>query len=399
VHVYAPGGVDLDEHLKRIESFNSRADQPTHWREQVYTGPDFREKMLAEKAGNVVVLSGNNTNKTESILLSVKAGLNVLADKPMVIKPADLPRLQEAFAVASKNHALLYDIMTERYEITTILQRELSQRPALFGELVTGSPDDPAITMQSVHYFSKMVAGAPLKRPAWFFDVRQAGEGMVDVMTHLVDLVQWEAFPEIKLNPDEATVLSARRWPTPIKLDQFRGVTGPTDAFPAYLQQDVKDGVLQVYANGEFTYRLRDIYVKASALWNYEPPPGGGDTHYSMVRGTKARLIIKQEAEQAFKPVLYVEKSGDVDDAVFEARLKDAVESLQTKYPGVGMKRDSAAWVITVPAKYDVGHEAHFAQVMEHFLRYLKDGSLPDWEVPNMITKSATIMKAYEISR
>ena len=47
----------------------------------------------------------------------------------------------------------------------------------------------------SVHHFSKIVAGAPLKRPQWFFDVRQQGEGIVDVTTHLVDLVQWEAFP------------------------------------------------------------------------------------------------------------------------------------------------------------------------------------------------------------
>ena len=54
---------------------------------------------------------------------------------------------------------------------------------------------------------------------------------------------------------------------------------------------------------------------------------------------------------------------------------------------------------MTVPEKYDVGHEAHFAQVTENYLRYLRAGRLPDWEVPNMITKYATIMKAYELSR
>ena len=84
--------------------------------------------------------------------------------KPMVITPAEFPRLQQAFAVAATNHVLLYDIMTERYEITTMLQRELSQQPALFGELVKGSPAEPAITMESVHNFSKIVAGATLKR-------------------------------------------------------------------------------------------------------------------------------------------------------------------------------------------------------------------------------------------
>ena len=235
VHVYAPGNDDLAEHLKRIERFNTRADQPTHWQEKVYTGPDFMEKMLAEKPGNVVVISGNNTRKTEFILRSVQAGLNVLADKPMVITPAEFPRLQQAFAVAATNHVLLYDIMTERYEITTELQRELSQQPALFGELVKGSPDKPAITMESVHNFSKVVAGATLKRPQWFFDVRQNGEGIVDVSTHLVDLIQWEAFPEQALSPADVSVLSARRRATPITREQFKQLTG-AETFPDFLK-------------------------------------------------------------------------------------------------------------------------------------------------------------------
>jgi Fe-S cluster assembly scaffold protein SufB len=52
-----------------------------------------------------------------------------------------------------------------------------------------------------------------------------------------------------------------------------------------------------------------------------------------------------------------------------------------------------------VPDKYRVGHEAHFGQVTENFLRYLRDGKLPDWEVPNMLTKYSIIMQAYEMSR
>jgi len=398
VHVYAPAGDDLTEHLKRIERFNARPDRPTHWREKIYTGPDFLEKMLAEKPGNVVVISGNNTRKTESILRSVEAGLNVLADKPMVITPAEFPRLQQAFTVAATNHVLLYDIMTERYEITTVLQRELSQQRRLFGELVNGAPDQPAITMESVHHFSKVVAGATLKRPTWFFDVRQNGEGIVDVSTHLVDLVQWEAFPDQALHPADVTVLSARRRATPITREQFQRLTG-AETFPDFLRPEVNDGVLQVCANGEFTYRLRGVFMKVSVVWNFEAPAGGGDTHYAMMRGTKANLIIRQGTEEKFKPVLYVENTGGADAAAFESALQAAIESLPTKYPGVGFQRDGKTWRITVPEKYDVGHEAHFAQVTENYLRYLRSGRLPDWEVPNMITKYATIMQAYELSR
>ncbi|HTO02230.1 MAG TPA: putative oxidoreductase C-terminal domain-containing protein, partial [Opitutus sp.] len=231
VQVYAPAGDDLQEHLKRIESFNTRATDPTRWRQKVYSGPDFLERMLAEKPGNVVVLAGNNARKTDYILQSIEAGLNVLADKPMAITPSDFERLKEAFAVAERKGVLLYDIMTERYEITSMLQRELSQQTALFGELQKGSPEQPAITKESVHHFSKTVAGAPLKRPQWFFDVRQEGEGIVDVTTHLVDLVQWEVFPEQVLKPSDVTMLNARRWTTAVTPEQFKKVTG-AESYP-----------------------------------------------------------------------------------------------------------------------------------------------------------------------
>jgi predicted dehydrogenase len=391
VRVYAPGSDDLSEHLKRIEGFNTRADQPTQWREQVYTGADYLEKMLADRAGNVVVISGNNARKTEYIARSVEAGLNVLADKPMAITPADFERLQEAFDNAKRKGVLLADIMTERFEIATILQRELSRVRALFGELVVGTPEKPAITKESVHHFSKEVAGAPLKRPQWFFDVRQQGEGIVDVSNHLVDLVQWEAFPGETLQRSDVEVLNARRWATPLTREQFRKVTGAGD-FPPYLRQDVRDGALQVYSNGEFTYRLRGVHAKVSVLWAFEAPPGGNDTHYSIMRGTKADLVIRQGAEQKFRPALYVERAP-------EAAIRAAVAGLQSEYPGVGVRQDGAAWQITIPDKYHVGHEAHFAQVTQNYLGFLRGGKLPDWEVPNMLTRQFTIMQAFEKSR
>src|SRR5258705_12537111 len=41
VYVYAPEGNDLKLHLDRINSYNSRAESPTHCKEVVYTGNDF----------------------------------------------------------------------------------------------------------------------------------------------------------------------------------------------------------------------------------------------------------------------------------------------------------------------------------------------------------------------
>jgi predicted dehydrogenase len=95
VHVYAPGGNDLRLHEGRINAYNIRSEKPTNWKEEIYTGNDFFEKMLADKKGNVVVLAGNNQKKTEYILRSLESGFNVLADKPMVINSAGFATLKQ----------------------------------------------------------------------------------------------------------------------------------------------------------------------------------------------------------------------------------------------------------------------------------------------------------------
>ncbi len=390
VYVYAPDGPDVQGHLALINSYNTRAENPTSWDEKVYTGPDFLEKMLEEKPGNVMVTAGNNAKKTEYILKTVEAGINVLADKPMVISPEEFPKLEEAFKVADEKGVLLYDIMTERHEITTMLQREIAHIPEVFGTLQAGTEEEPAITKESVHHFFKYVSGSALKRPAWFFDTKQQGEGIVDVTTHLVDLIQWEAFPEVILNKSDVNVLSAKRWTTDLTPEMFEKVTQLKE-YPEYLQKDVEDGVLKVYSNGEINYTLKGIHAKASVIWNFQAPEGAGDTHYSIMRGTKCNLIIKQGEEEGYKPQLYIEASPDVDIKEFSGYLYNAVQGLTSKYPGIELKKLSdTKWQLNIPEKYKVGHEAHFGQVTEKYLQYLIDGKLPEWEVPNMIVKYYT---------
>lgn len=400
VHVFAPEGSDVQDHLNRIRGFNTRPDNPTNWVEEVYTGPDFFEKMIADKPGNIMVVSGNNAKKTEYIKNTVAAGINVLADKPMVINSDNFEMLKEAFDLAEKNGVLLYDIMTERHEITTIIQKELSQVPELFGELEKGTVDNPAVTKESVHHFFKYVSGNPIKRPAWFFDISQQGEGVVDVNTHLVDLIQWECFPEQIIDyTKDIEVLNATRWATALTPSMFNRVTHLED-YPEYLKKDlIKDSVLNVYSNGEINYTLKGIHAKASVIWNYEAPEGAKDTHYSIMRGTKANLIIRQGAEEDYKATLYVEKTGGGADDEHIAALNKAVEGLQGKYPGIKVDFSTGEALVMIPEKYKVGHEAHFTQVTEKYLEYLKAGKLPEWEVPNMIAKYYTTTKGYEMSR
>ncbi|MHC4628548.1 MAG: Gfo/Idh/MocA family oxidoreductase, partial [Planctomycetota bacterium] len=112
VHVYAPAGPDVENHLGQIKRFNERQEDPTSWQQQVYTGDDFLEKMLAEKRGDIVILSGNNRRKAEYIKASIDAGFNVFCDKPMCIDSQGFKLLEQAFTTADENGLLLYDIMT-----------------------------------------------------------------------------------------------------------------------------------------------------------------------------------------------------------------------------------------------------------------------------------------------
>lgn len=396
VHVYAEDGRDLKLHLERIDGYNKRTAEPTAWKENVYTGKDFFAKMIAEKKGNVVVLAGNNRLKTNYILESVRNGFHVFADKPMAVDTKGFEQLKLAFTEAKKKGVQLYDIMTERFEITTQLQRAFSMEPELFGSLEKGTPEDPSVTKISVHHFYKYVSGSVLTRPSWFFDDKQQGAGIVDVTTHLVDLIQWECFPgQIIDYKKNVKMLNAKSWTTPVSAADFTIVT--KEAVPDYLKaiSDAK-GDIQVNCNGEFTYNINGVHAKVSVIWNYKAPEGTGDTHYSLMRGTKASLIIKQGKEENFKPTLYIEQRQK--DAAFEDKLKASIQKISQTFPGIALVKINNDWTISVPEKYNDGHESHFAQVTKKYLDYLQNNNMPAWEVPNMIAKYYTTTKAKELA-
>jgi hypothetical protein len=396
VSVYAPLGPDVLDYLNRVSLSNTRKQNPTSWEIDLHTGPDFFERMLREHPGNVVVLTGRNRPKIERIRASIDAGLNVLADKPWIIASSDMPKLEGALSDAGKKGLIAYDIMTERFEITSILQRDFVNDEDLFGALVPGTEAQPAITAKSIHHLMKVVAGVPLRRPAWFFDVDEYGEGLADVGTHVVDLVQWTAFPNQKLDyRSDVRVFGARHWPTVLSKQDFQRVTGETD-FPSFLSAHIKDGKLDYYCNNSVHYTVRGAHVKLDILWNWEAPEGAGDLYEATFRGSKARIEIRQGT----LPELYVvPNSSSAKDSVY-ASLKRKLAALQQAYPGITMKETDGAAMIVIPEKFRVGHEAHFAQVTNLFFDYLKaPQTLPDWEQPNMLVKYYISTKGVELSR
>lgn len=398
VYVYAPGGPELDAYLALIKQYNERPENPTHWKENVYTGSDYLQKMLAEKKGNVVVLAGNNQQKTEYIKKAIDAGFNVLGDKPMAINAANFNLLQQAFNEAAQKNLLLYDIMTERSEITNILQKELVHMPEVFGEFQKGSATDPSVVLESVHFFYKYVSGKVLTRPTWFFDPAQQGDAIADVGTHLIDLVQWECFPDQTIDyKKDIQIHSAKIWPTPLTQSQFTLIT-KSNTFPDYLKPYItNDSILQTHGNGEVNYTIKNIPVKVTARWDYKASEGG-DTHYALFKGTKANIEIRQGKEEAYQPTLYIIPSANQQEKEYAATVQKAIEKLNATYPGVTIEKAAKGWKVVIPQSYKVGHEAHFAQVMQRYLHYLKDKKLPDWEVPNMLAKYYTATQALQLA-
>jgi predicted dehydrogenase len=394
VHVYAPLGFDLIEHLKRISGFNNRKDNPTRWALEVHTGDDPLARMLREKPGNVVVIAGRNQGKIDRIKASVEGGVNALVDKPWIINASDFSKLEATLNTAEAKRLIAYDIMTERSEITTMLQRELINDAGVFGTIQKGSENDPAIYMESLHHLFKMVSGAVNIRPAWFFDVKQQGEGVADVGTHLVDLVQWMVFPEQAIDyRKDVNVLAGKRWPTVMSRDEFKRVTDEPN-FPAYLAGNVKGDNLEYFCNGSMTYALRGVHVKLDVIWNYEAPAGAGDTHVAWFKGSRSRI----EVRQAQAHTVHVIPNEPSLKAEVMAALQKKVAALQSKFPGVAVADEGDKFRVTFPDKYRDGHEAHFSQVATRFFEYVRDPKrMQAWEKPNILAKYYTTTKGLEM--
>ena len=400
IHIYAPEGTGLNQYMESINSYNQRAEAPTSWVSQVYTGDDYLSQMLTEQKGDVVVLAGNNQKKTQYIIESIKAGYNVLSDKPLAITQQDFDLLVEAYQLAKEKDLLLYDLMTERYDSLNIIEKELLQKKELFGELQQGSPENPSITMESIHHFFKNVSGKPLIRPAWYYDTAQQGEGIADVTTHLIDLVQWQCFPDKTIHYlSDVKVTKATHWPTPITLPEFCQST-QMDSFPPYLHKYVKNNVLEVLANGTLNFTIKGIHIGMKVIWNYTPPTNGGDTFTSIKKGSKATLKIVQNKENGFIKELYIQKVQNTENATFKTQLEKTIKELQDTYPFLSIKeRNNGLYLIDIPQACRSGHEAHFSKVAKTFLHYLQYKDMPEWENENTISKYYITTTAVEMAK
>jgi predicted dehydrogenase len=380
VVVYAPDGPDLRDFLALIDRFNGRAADPARWRPTVVTTADPLDRLVDERRGDVVVLAGRNGGKAGTIRRLHEAGFHVLADKPWLVGAGDLDHVRASLA----DWPLAMEIMTGRHDVFARLWQRLVAAPEVFGAF---RDDGAAIAFESVHHLRKLVDGAPLRRPWWFFDVRVQGSGAVDIPTHLVDRTQW-LLEGTGIAPSEVPrLLSARTWPTPVPVEAFCAITGQP-AFPPELKPFQEGEALSYRCNSRIECRLGGVTTRIETRWDLAPPPGGGDSSLALARGTRASIRLEQSARTGHRRQLVVEAPDD-------RALVALAAAWQAEFPGVRVERAGAdGHEVVVPAALDGGHESHFPLVLDDFLTAIDEHRWPAARAQRTLAKYALLAAA-----
>lgn len=392
VHLFADSGTTVDGYRQLITQYNTREEDPTRWEIVDYYGVDFLEKAFEPTAGNVVVLAGDNQRKIDYIQESAQHGRDVFADKPLVIDAAGYRKLNSLMkGEGGKELVLIYDMMTERYDVKNQIVKSLLNNKNFSGGLLAVE-DGPAILFQSEHHFIKDVSGKPLLRPALFFDTEKQGEGLVDVTTHYIDLAQWMLSSETVIDIDQDVKLTgSRRWKTSLSKQQFQRSTGLSD-FPSALQKHVVgDDHIDVFCNGKMDYTFKGVPVSIDVRWHAESLDGRGDQFYACFLANQLKIEVKPDEEG--KAAVFVSPNDSADN--FESQLMDALSAING-LSGLTVEKVSNTYKIIIPDNLYLSHEDHFAKVLDRFLQYRKEGVLPAWEKSFILAKYYLTTKALE---
>jgi predicted dehydrogenase len=391
VVVYVPDGPgDEDgrpaaEFLDLLTAFNRRAQRPTQWRVVVRAGPEPLARLLAERPGDIVILAGKNDRKMALVRRLHDAGLHVLADKPWMTTAAALADVRHVLAGGAR----VMEMMTGRHAATSRLAERLVGEAEIFGGFDGG--EGPAIRLASVHHLEKVVNGAPLRRPPWYFDVRVQGDGVADIPTHLVDQAQRLRAAGGVMMRDGADLLAVRRWSTPVPRALFARVTGLAD-FPPELRSDVAGDVLAYAGNAELSFRLGDVDVHLTTRWDLSEPPGGGDEHSATIVGVASRVRIEQGRRTGFRRRLVVEPRAGRSRV--GAALERALAAWRPEFPGLAAVASPEGFEIDVPAGPGTAHEAQFPLVLDEFLRAIEGGRWPDARAAETLAKYELLARA-----
>lgn len=386
IHLYAEPGPERQAFLDLVSGFNARAAEPTDWRLEVHDGPDPLDRLIAERHGDLVVLAGRNAPKLGIIRRLHENGFHVLADKPWITTSASLGDLERV----TGGPPIAMDIMTERHDALARLRQRIVSTPSVFGVLAGESAEAPAIELGSIHHLCKQVDGRPLQRPEWYYDVVIQGDGLVDIQSHMTDQAQWL----IGEDEHDLVIDDARRWFTEVPLAVYRESTGDA-AFPDALAPEVSDGALHLACNGLIDYRLAGLRVRQRAEWRLRTPEGGGDAHTSIVRGTKARVVLRKGPETGHAAEIHI---GADDPSALQRSLAPALDDWRREFLGLTSTPSDLGVQLLVPPGLQPSHVEHFPMVLETFLDHVESGAWPSRLASQIGTRYSLLAKARDVA-
>jgi predicted dehydrogenase len=386
VHVYAPAGPGVDSFLASLAAFNRRKSNPTDWQVETHIAPDFQSALLKEQPGNIVVMTGRNDLKIKSILASLRAGQNVLADKPWIIRKEDFNSLVAALDLANHKKLAFYDGMTERFNAVYQIQRELMRDPQLFGRSIQGTEQEPAVELENLHSLVKFSGGKVNLRPTWFLDINKQGEALADVGTHLVDLNLWMLFPDQSIDyRRDVKILSATRSPIYLTLPEFERLTG-AQQWPDFLLASVHDNRLSYFCNNTASYSVRGIHSRIMDRWEYESKDALSDSYRVIYHGSRSSIRVRQTKTENYVAELDLTPSSGVTLDDLQVALDKKLHELSARYPGLTSKQESSSIQVVIPKA--VRNAGGFESLVEQFLKYVKDPqSIPKWEGAELLAK------------
>jgi hypothetical protein len=170
----------------------------------------------------------------------------------------------------------------------------------------------------------------------------------------------------------------------------FHRITGEAE-FPAALAPHLVGGALDYLCNAEMSFRIAEVTARAGVRWELSAPPGGGDASRTVVRGTRSTIALEQGPETGGRRRLSVTPRGEVEPAL--AALRAAAASWAAEVPAVRIEpADRGSIAIAHPPA--AGHEAHFAIVLDEWLRAIDDGAWPAELAARTLAKYALLAEA-----
>ena len=238
-----------------------------------------------------------------------------------------------------------------------------------------------------MHQLDKLVDGAPLRRPWWYFDARVQGSGPVDIPTHAVDQAQWL----VDGDGAAAELVSARAWSTRVPVEAFCRITGEA-GFPQELDPFVDGAALSYRCNAELVYRIGRVTASATTRWDLSA--AARRWRHLPQRRARERAPRPPGAKRPHGPPPPGVRGAPADAEGVLRALRETVAAWQADARRRGVPSGPATFEVTVPPPLDGGHETHFAKVLDEFLNIVDARGWPEGLAARTLAKYTLLAEA-----